>query len=94
MGTKPVKVPNKPIERPIQQLPFQYVGCYNDDVNLPMLSRHVGKVNTVDECRREAENINRNVFALSENGKSCYAGKLEECTPDRCFNKLGKGPDE
>ena len=41
----------------------------------------------------KAEKYGRNIIGLQRNG-DCMIDILEDCTADRCFNALGKAPDE
>jgi hypothetical protein len=58
-----------------------------------MFRYYNGRVQGVDQCRMKAEKYGRNIIGLQRNG-DCMIDILEDCTADRCFNALGKAPDE
>ena len=59
---------------------FNYKGCYLDDYNSRVIPNYRGEVNSLQECKKKAEDNRERIFGMSDYGK-CYTGNdLEKAT--------------
>ena len=59
---------------------FDYKGCYLDDYNSRVIPNYRGKVNSLQECKKKAEDNRERIFGVTDYGKCYTSNDLEKAT--------------